>query len=259
MLIYEEWEMREQEASKSFEEEADEYHEHPEYEHWTIDRVAYEEEGMRSSESGDEEEDAGGRVIVQAFDDDLEKETARQLKETEKEAERSPLGEEGQQQEDNLGEDKLEGEAQAIKSLEIEQPREHMHEVEKTEEKKGKEMEKEESPWQQLSTKPPIKCLVFVQDSDEEGDAAKMKERAPRDKEIEVLAEKGEGGRESPKEKFSMLEWLERQLERKTPVLKDPRVRLEAILARAQITTRKEKKPKIRFKVTMDASGSRAV
>lgn len=161
MLIFKERERQEREASKPFEEEVDEYHEHPEYEHQKINRVAYEEEGTGSFESRDEEEDAGGRVIVQTFDNDLEEEMARQPKGTEEEAERSPLGE-GWQQEDNPRKDKPEGGAQAIKSLEIEQPKAHTREVEKTKEKKGKEMEKEESPRQQLSTKPPFKRLVFI-------------------------------------------------------------------------------------------------
>lgn len=56
-----------------------------------------------------------------------------------------------------------------------------------------------------------------------------------------------------------MPKWLERQLEKKTPTPKDPRERLEAILARVEITTKKDKKPKIRSKVMMDASGSRTV
>lgn len=60
-----------------------------------------------------------------------------------------------------------------------------------------------------------------------------------------ALTEKGEGGHDSPKGKFVVPEWLERQLERKTPILKDPRARLEAILARAQITTKKDKKPNV--------------
>lgn len=91
MLISEEWERREQEALKPFEEEADKYHEHLEYEHRTIDRVAYEEEGTCSFKSGDEEEDVGGRVIMQTFDDNLEEEMFRQLKGDEEEAKRSPL------------------------------------------------------------------------------------------------------------------------------------------------------------------------
>lgn len=69
----------------------------------------------------------------------------------------------------------------------------------------------------------------------------------------------GKDDHESPKGKSVVPEWLEKQLERKTAILKDPRVRLEAILARSQITKKKEKKLKIRSKVTMDASGSRAV
>lgn len=39
----------------------------------------------------------------------------------------------------------------------------------------------------------------------------------------------------------------------------DPKERLEAILARAQIGAKKEKKPRIWSHITMDASGSRIV
>lgn len=113
---------------------------------------------------------------------------------------------------------------------------------------------------QQLSTRLPIKRLVFVQDSDEEkGDATQKGGRTSEDRKIEALTKRGEGDHGSPKGKSIVPEWLEKQLERRTPILKDPREKLEAILARAQITTKKEKKLKIRSKVTMDASGSQAV
>lgn len=96
----------------------------------------------------------------------------------------------------------------------------------------------------------PIKGLAFVQDFDEEeGEDTKIKEKAPIGRQIEIQTKKGDDDRESPNRKSAMPKWLERKLEKKTPTLK-------AILARAQITTRKEKKPKIRSKVTMDASRS---
>lgn len=75
MLILEEWEKREMETSKALE-EADEYHEHPKYEHRKIDKVINEEEEIGSSKSGDEEEDAIGKNIIQACDDDLKEEMA---------------------------------------------------------------------------------------------------------------------------------------------------------------------------------------
>lgn len=119
---------------KPFEEEADEYHEHPEYEHRTIDKVAYEEEGTISSESGDEADD-GERAIMQTFDDDLKEGLARQLKDTETEAERSPLKEE-QPLEDSPREELPEGGTQVVKSLEDKPSKEPMHEVEHAEEEK---------------------------------------------------------------------------------------------------------------------------
>lgn len=86
MLINEEWVKREMEASKVEEEEADEYHEHPEYEHQKIDRVVHEEEETGSFKSGDEEEDVGGRTIAQTFDDDFEEEMARKLRDDKEDA-----------------------------------------------------------------------------------------------------------------------------------------------------------------------------
>lgn len=85
MLIFEEWERQEKEVSKEMEEQADEYHEHLEYEHWRIDRVVHEEDEPGPSESGDEEEGTGGKIIIQTFNDDLEEEMVRQLKHGEEE------------------------------------------------------------------------------------------------------------------------------------------------------------------------------
>lgn len=58
-----------------------------------------------------------------------------------------------------------------------------------------------------------------------------MEERAPTDEQIEIQTKEGKGDRESPKGKYTMPEWLEKQLEKKTPAPKDPRARLEAILS----------------------------
>lgn len=50
---------------------------------------------------------------------------------------------------------------------------------------------------------------------------------------MEVRIGEGEGDRESPKGKSTMPEWMEKELEKRNPTPKDPRVRLEDILARA--------------------------
>lgn len=100
---------------------------------------------------------------------------------------------------------------------------------------------------------------MFIQDSNEEGEDTRMKKESPEDKEIEIRKDEEEGGRESTKEKPQMPKWLEKQLEKKAPTLMDPRARLDAILALAQINTKKEKNPKVRSKLTIDAYGSRIV
>lgn len=92
MLISKEWEKWEMETSKAMEEEADEYHEHPEYEYQKIYRVVREEETV-FSESLDEEEDVGGRTIVQNFNNYFKEEMAWQWRDDKEEAERSPPGE----------------------------------------------------------------------------------------------------------------------------------------------------------------------
>lgn len=73
---------------------------------------------------------------------------------------------------------------------------------------------------------------MFIEDSDEEKEDTRVEKEATKDKEIEIKREEGGGDRESPKEKTQMHECLEKQLERKNPAPKDPRARLEAILAR---------------------------
>lgn len=55
-----------------------------------------------------------------------------------------------------------------------------------------------------------------------------------------------------------MPEWLVKKLE-KTPTPSDPKERIKAILAQAQVSTKKEKNPKVKSKLTMDAHGSRMV
>lgn len=57
-----------------------------------------------------------------------------------------------------------------------------------------------------------------------------------------------------------MHDWIEHQLEKKkAPMVTDPRVRLEAILARSQTRTRKEKKPKVQSHIIANTSGSRMI
>lgn len=50
-------------------------------------------------------------------------------------------------------------------------------------------------------------------------------------KEIEVKRSKGKGDHESPKEESQIPKWMEKKLEKRTPTSKDPKTRLEAILA----------------------------
>lgn len=76
MQISEELERQEMEATKSLEQEVNEHHEHLEYQHLQIDKVVHESKETRSSESGDEEEDADSKLIVQNFDPYFEEELA---------------------------------------------------------------------------------------------------------------------------------------------------------------------------------------
>lgn len=77
MQISKELEEQELEASKSVEEEADDYYEQPEHEHRTIDKVAYEEEETGFFEGRDEGDGSGDKEIVQNFDEDIEEESAQ--------------------------------------------------------------------------------------------------------------------------------------------------------------------------------------
>lgn len=100
----------------------------------------------------------------------------------------------------------------------MEQLAEHGHD----EEEENKTAKGEDNPKEHATSKSPYKETIFIQYSDEEG------------------------GHESPKGESQMPEWLEKQLEKKTPTSKDPRARLEAILAWVQISMKKENKPKVR-------------
>lgn len=71
--------------------------------------------------------------------------------------------------------------------------------------------------------------------------------------------QEGEGDHQSPKEESQMPKWLDKQLQKKAPILMDPKNILEAILARAQKWTKKEKKPRVKSHLTMDASGSQTM
>lgn len=48
-------------------------------------------------------------------------------------------------------------------------------------------------------------------------------------------------------------------MEKKAPIPRDPKERLEAILDRDQVNTNMERKPKVRSHLTMDAFGSRTM
>lgn len=74
---------------------------------------------------------------------------------------------------------------------------------------KGRKEEEAAKEWdltQILTTKAPVKSLVFYQDSDEEEDAAREEEGLEKEKEAEVLplTETGEGSHEAPKDKAAM-------------------------------------------------------
>lgn len=202
MQISEELEEQEWEASMPIEEEADEYHEHPEYKHRTIDKVAYEEEETGSSESGDEEDGSGAKEFIQIFDEDLEEESAQQLKNIREEAEKSPSTEEGQPPEEQPLEDLSKAKTHVVKSPEAEAAKE----------KEEEEAAKEEDPTRILSTRLPVKHLVFYGDSDEEEEASKEKEEPRKEKGAEVLliTEKGEDSQDAPKDKSAMPDWLEK-------------------------------------------------
>lgn len=94
------------EATKTLEEEADEYHEHLDYQHLQIKKLVREEEEIGSSESKYEEEDVSGKLIVQAFGPNLEEEQARKLKDIGEEIERPPSRE--RRQEDDKIEESME-------------------------------------------------------------------------------------------------------------------------------------------------------
>lgn len=55
-----------------------------------------------------------------------------------------------------------------------------------------------------------------------------MEKETSKDKEIEVIREEEKDDSESPKGKARMLEWLEKQLEKRAPAPTDPTSRLEA-------------------------------
>lgn len=65
-------------VSKPIGEEADYYFEHPEFEHRTIDEVAYEDEETGSSEGRDEGDGSGDKEVVQIFYEDIKEESAQQ-------------------------------------------------------------------------------------------------------------------------------------------------------------------------------------
>lgn len=56
-----------------------------------------------------------------------------------------------------------------------------------------------------------------------------------------------------------MPNWLQKHLQKKAPILVDPKIKLEAILAQAQTKRRKEKKPKVHSHLIVDASGLRTM
>lgn len=158
------------------------------------------------------------------------------------------------EEEEKKEEDKFEEELEACNSPKIEQPEEYGHD----EEEEKKTAEGEDNPKEHTTSEFPQKETMFIQDFDEE--EGRTKQEALGDKVMEIQhTHEEEGGHESPRGESWMPEWLEKQLEKKTPTSKDPRERLEKILALAQISTKKEKNPKVRSQLTMDASGSRTV
>lgn len=84
---------------------------------------------------------------------------------------------------------------------------------------------------------PHIKKKKIIQDSNEEGKNMKTQQEALGDNKIEIEEE----GHKSPKGESQIPERLEKQLEKKTPTLRDEKARIEAILDQAQISTKKEK------------------
>lgn len=117
------------------------------------------EEGMGSSESGDEEEVVGGITIVQTFNDDLKEEISRQMKHDEGETKGSAPKEEqegGKAVEDTElpTEEKLMKVVPPPREGDIEEDKlkEHGHEDKQILEEKGKEIKIEESPQGRLTT-----------------------------------------------------------------------------------------------------------
>lgn len=92
MEISEELDTQENEATKEIEEEANDYHKHPEYQHLTIDEVVHEDEEEKSYKG--DEEDVGAKYIMETSDQELEEELAQQLKYVREEVEGKPSKEE---------------------------------------------------------------------------------------------------------------------------------------------------------------------